>query len=113
MKTINFAELENMVNYNDYTAFVYNDGTQTMYSGGEISDDTLAPFYDADKIEVYGMNELLDIKELMQENFLAELEPAEGVDDEGYNSIATDFENGRGKIAKCELNGNIIYMLVW
>jgi hypothetical protein len=112
MKIINFRELENMVNYNDYTAFVYNDGTQTMYSGGEINEDTLEPFYDTDKIETYDMNELQDIKELMKENLLAEFKPA-GVEDEGYDSMAADFANGRGKIAKCGLNGNIIYMLVW
>jgi hypothetical protein len=112
MKIINFRELENMVNYNDYTAFVYNDGTQTMYSGGEINENTLDPFYGTNKIETYDMNELQDIKELMKENFLAEFKPA-GCEDEGYDSMVADFANGRGKIAKCELNGNIIYMLVW
>lgn len=113
MKKINFEELENAVNYDDYTAFVYDDGTQIMYSGGEINEETMDVFYQAEDIEMYDMSELPDVKELMQENILEEFEPAEGVVDDGYNSMVADFENGRGKIAKCISGRTTVYMLVW
>lgn len=113
MKKINFEELENAVSYDDYTAFAYNDGTQIMYSGGDINEDTMDVFYQAEYVEIYDMNELPVIKALMQENLLAEFKPAEGVEDDGYNSMVADFENGRGKIAKCVSDRTTIYMLVW
>lgn len=113
MYTTNFRELESMVNYDDYTAFVYDDGTQTMYSGGDINEDTMDVFYQAEYVEMYDMNELPDIKGLMQENLLEEFRPAEGVEDDGYNSMVADFENGRGKIAKCISSRTTTYMLVW
>ena len=50
MKKINFEELENAVSYDDYTAFVYNDGTQIMYSGGDINEDTMDVFYQAEYV---------------------------------------------------------------
>lgn len=113
MKKINFEELENAVNYDDYTAFVYDDGTQIMYSGGEINEEVMDVFYQAEDIEMYDMNEIPNIKELMQENLLEEFRPAEGVEDDGYDSMVADFGNSRGKIAKCISGRTTIYMLVW
>lgn len=113
MHTINFRELESMISYDDYTAFVYDDGTQIMYSGGDINEDTMDIFYKSEYVEMYDMNELPDIKGLMQENLLAEFEPAGGVKNDSYNSMAENFENGRCKIAKCISSGTTTYMLVW
>lgn len=113
MKNINFKELEKKINYNDYTAFVYKDGTQTMYSGGEINEDTLSNFAKADTISICDMNELPDIKELMQANLLSEFKPAHNVSDDGYKSMIKDFEEGNGQIAMVENEKGITYMLVW
>lgn len=113
MKHINIEELQKEVSYNDYTAFVYNDGIQTMYSGGEISDDTLHSFFESGEISLCNMGDLPDVKELMQENLLAEFEPAEGVVDDGYEEMKRNFVNNEGDIAFCQHEGTVTYMLIW
>lgn len=113
MKIISFDDFRNKLSYNDYTAFVYNDGTQQMYSGGEINDDSIQSFEDGGKISICNMSELPDIKELMQENLLAELEPAENVSDDGYDKMKENFANNNGDIAFVDNNGITTYMLIW
>lgn len=113
MKQITFNELEKNISYNDYTAFVYNDGTQTMYSGGEITEDSLSHFEETDDITLYRMEDIPEIKQIMQENLLAEFEPAEDVENEGYDMMVKQFANNEGQIAMCEYDNNRVYMLVW
>lgn len=113
MKTISFEYFRNKLSYNDYTAFVYSDGTQQMYSGGEINDDSIQSFENGDEISICNMGELPDIKQLMQENLLAEFMPAPDVVDEGYQQLEKQFENNEGEIAFVDNNGTTTYMLVW
>lgn len=113
MNTISFEDLRSKLSYNDYTAFVYNDGTQQMYSGGEINDDSIQSFEDGGKISICNMGDLPDIKQLMQENLLAEFEPAENVADDGYDKMKEDFANNNGEIAFVDNKGTTTYMLIW
>lgn len=113
MKIISFEDLRSKLSYNDYTAFVYNDGTQQMYSGGEINDDSIQSFEDGGQISICNMDELPDIKQLMQENLLSEFEPAENVADDGYDKMKEDFANNNGEIAFVDNEGTTTYMLVW
>lgn len=55
MKTISFNDFRAKLSYNDYTAFVYDDGTQQMYSGGEISDDSIHSFEEGGDISICNM----------------------------------------------------------
>lgn len=112
MKTISFKEFEKKFSYNDYTAFVYDDGTQRMYSGCEINDDSIHAFEDGE-ISICNMCELPEIKQLMQDNLLAEFMPAPDVVDEGFQQMEKQFEDNIGEIAFVENNGTITYMLVW
>lgn len=113
MKAISFDDLRSKLSYGDYTAFVYNDGIQQMYSGGEINDDSIQSFDDGGKISICNMGELPDIKQLMQENLLLEFMSAPDVVDEGYNELEKQFENNEGEIAFVDNNGTTTYMLVW
>lgn len=113
MKNISFEKLQDIVSYNDYTAFVYDDGAQVMYSGGEITDDSLSHFEESEDITICNMGELPRIKEIMQANLLAELEPADNVVDEGYEAMKADFANNKGDIAFCKCAGKTTYMLIW
>lgn len=97
----------------DYTAFVYDDGAQVMYSGGEMDMYSLWPFRKADTFSICNMCELPDIKQIMQDNLLAEFKPAHNVQDEGYDAMVKKFKNNDGEIAICKENKNITYMLVW
>lgn len=113
MKTISFNDFRAKLNYNDYTAFVYYDGTQQMYSGGEISDDSIHSFEEGGDISICNMGELPDIKQVMQENLLEEFKPAGNVADDGYDQMKDNFKNNEGEIAFVENMGTITYMLVW
>ena len=113
MKNISFEDFRKKLSYNDYTAFVYNDGTQQMYSGGQINDDSIQSFEDGGQISICNMGELPDIKQLMQENLLAEFMPAPDVVDEGYQELEKQFEENQGEIAFVDNNGTTTYMLVW
>lgn len=113
MKNISFEDFRKKLSYNDYTAFVYNDGTQQMYSGGEINDDSILSFEDGGTISICNMGELTDIKQLMQENLLSEFEPAENVADDGYDKMKEDFDNNNGDIAFVDNNGTTTYILIW
>lgn len=97
----------------DYTAFVYDDGTQFMYSGGEMDMYSLWPFRKADTFSICNMCELPDIKQIMQDNLLAEFKPAHNVQDDGYDAMVKKFKNNDGEIAICTGDKNITYMLVW
>lgn len=97
----------------DYTAFVYDDGAQVMYSGGEMDMYSLWPFRKADTFSICNMCELPDIKQIMQDNLLAEFKPVHNVQDEGYDAMVKKFKNNDGEIAICKENENITYMLVW
>lgn len=113
MKTISFNDFRAKLSYNDYTAFVYDDGTQQMYSGGEISDDSIHSFEEGGDISICNMGELPGIKQVMQENLLEEFKPAENVSDDGYDQMKENFENNEGEIAFVSNMGTITYMLVW
>lgn len=102
-----------MVSYYDYTAFVVQDGTQTMYSGAEINGDTVQPFEDAEDISCYDMAELPEIAEIMRDNLLAEFRPAEGISDDGYDSMNEGFANGSAYICQAEIDDTITSILIW
>lgn len=113
MEKIAFDEMECMVSYNDYTGFVYDDGTQVMYSGGTISEDVMNTFRVADVILICNMGNLPAIKKILQDNLLAEFEPAEGVVDDGYNKMVAAFTNDEGWIVKVEDGSKTTYMLIF
>ncbi len=112
MKKITFRELEKIASYGDYTLFVYDDGTKMTEGSDEINEGSIHCFYQAECIELYDMDELPSVKEMMRANFVEQFSPADGVEDEGFDWMVTNFANGNGKIAKCEANGATTYMLI-
>lgn len=113
MRNISYSALSRKIQLFDYTAFVYDDGAQVMYSGGEMDMYSLWPFRKADTFSICNMCELPDIKQIMQDNLLAEFKSAHNVQDEGYETMVKKFKNNDGEIAICKENKNITYMLVW
>ena len=113
MKELSFKVLEKKINYNDYTGFVYDDGTQVIYSGHKITEDSLQPFNKGNNIHICNMGELPKIKKQIEENLLAEFEPAAGVSDDGYEQMKKSFQDNKGEIACVKNDGATTYMLVW
>lgn len=94
-----YNDFQNIINWGDTTAFVLDaPNNRYNYSSGVIDDDVFANI-DADtEFSIVAIDELPEVKEIIIDNFLSELEPAEGVDDEGFNAIKSDLENGNAKI---------------
>lgn len=109
-----FLDLEHLVSYNDTTAFVYNDGTQTMCTTNEITEDSLHSFAETDgPIYICNMGDLPDIKKLMRDEILEVFRPADNVQDDNYEQMKENFNKNNGRIAYCEYEGTTTYMLVW
>lgn len=113
MRNISYSALSRKIRLLDYTAFVYDDGTQVMYSGGKMDMYSLWPFRNAGTFSICNMCELPDIKQIMQDNLLAEFEPAYNVQDDGYDYMVKKFKENDGEIAICKDGKEITYMLVW
>lgn len=113
MRNISYSALSRKIRLLDYTAFVYDDSTQVMFSGGEMDMYSLLPYRKADIFSICNMCELPDIKQIMQDNLLAEFEPAYNVQDDGYDDMVKKFNENNGEIAICKDGKTTIYMLVW
>lgn len=111
-----YNEFIKNIEFGNTTAFVYastNNGY--MYSSGEITEDTFKNVTDETEFEIVGINELPEVKEVIVDNFLSELEPAANVEDDEYNEVKKRLETGDAKIGYwSENDGNDdIYMLIF
>ena len=70
MRNISYSALSRKIRLLDYTAFVYDDSTQVMFSGGEMDMYSLLPYRKADIFSICNMCELPDIKQIMQDYYL-------------------------------------------
>lgn len=114
MKQITFDELEKRVTYGDWTAFLYTDGFQSMTDEGDITEESLSNFYNAEVIHVYNMAELPDVKETLECTLLPpfDSEPEQKDEHEAYSCLRKRFAENDGEIAVCNVKGETTYMLV-
>ena len=111
-----YNEFIQNIKFGNATAFVYDSpNNRFVYSNGEITEDTFENITEDTVFEVCNINDLPEVKSVMIENFLAELEPAENVEDDEYNEIKKRLETGDAKIGYwSENDGNDdIYMLIF
>ena len=113
MRNISYSALSRKIRELEYTAFVYDDGIQVIYSLEQMNMYSLWPFRKADVFTICNMCELPDIKQIMQDNLLAEFEPAYNVQDDGYDDMVKKFKENNGEIAICKDGKDTTYMLVW
>lgn len=111
-----YNEFIKNIEFGNATAFVYDSpNNRYIYSNGEITEDTFENVTDETEFEIVGINELPEVKEVIVDNFLSELEPAANVEDDEYNEIKRRLETGDAKIGYwSENDGNDdIYMLIF
>ncbi len=111
-----YNEFIKNIEFGNTTAFVYDSpNNRYIYSSGEITEDTFESVTDETEFEIVGINELPEVKEVIVDNFLSELEPAANVEDDEYNEIKKRLETGDAKIGYwSENDGNDdIYMLIF
>lgn len=95
------------------TAFVYDSpNNRYVYSSGEIFEDIFEDVTEDTVFEVCNINDLPEVKSVMVENFLTELEPAENVQDDNYNEIKRRLESGDAKIGYYEVGNTTTYVLI-
>lgn len=75
------------VNWGDTTAFVYDGINRFQFESGVINEDTFANVKGDTEIEISPIQNLPEVQEVMTSNWLKELEPANGVENDGYNWV--------------------------
>jgi hypothetical protein len=109
-----YNEFIKNIKFGDTTAFVYDSpNNRYTYASGEITEDIFNNISNETEFKICNINDLPDVKSVMVENFLAELEPAENVEDDGYTEIKRKLEAGNAKIGCWENDGNDVYMLIF
>lgn len=110
-----YNEFIENIEFGNTTAFVYDSpNNRYTYASGEITEDIFNNISNETEFKICNINDLPDVKSVMVENFLAELEPAENVKDDEYTEIKRKLEAGNAKIGYwSENDGNDdIYMLI-
>ena len=98
-----YQEFTEELTFGDYTAFVFDaPNNRYNYSSGEITDEIFDNVTSDTEFHVTGINSLPEVKEVIIDNFLSELAPAAGIEDEGYNNIKADIEQGWAKVGYWE-----------
>lgn len=96
---MNYKEFKENLTWGDTTAFVYDaPNNRYNYSSGEIYEEVFDNTSDDTEFFIVGINELPNVKMVIEDNFLAELCPAQGIEDECYNDVKSRIENGDAKI---------------
>ena len=85
--------------YGEYTAFVYDTpSNRYTYVGADVDDDLSGDLPDDFDYNIDNIGEFPRVKEVICNNFISELEPAYGVDDEYFNEIKSRIESGNAEV---------------
>lgn len=98
-----YQEFTEGLTFGNFTAFVFDaPNSRYNYSSGEITDEIFDNVTSGTEFYVTDINSLPEVKEVIIDNFLSEIAPAAGVEDEGYNNIKADIEQGLAKVGYWE-----------
>jgi hypothetical protein len=108
-----YNEFTEYLTFGDTTAFVFDSpNNRYVYSSGEIFEDKFEDATEDTVFNVCNINDLPEVKSVMVENFLPELEPAENIQDDEYNEIKRRLETGDAKIGYYEVGDTTTYVLI-
>lgn len=94
-----YREFIENIEFGNTTAFVYDSpNNRYTYSSGEICDDVFDNVDSDTEFTIVGINELPEVKEVIIDNFLSEIAPRVGVEDNGYDMVKKQLTNGRAKV---------------
>lgn len=94
-----YQEFTKNIEFGNTTAFVYDSpNNRYNYSSGEICDEVFDNVDSDTEFTIVGIDELPEVKEVIIDNFLSEIAPAAGIEDEGYNMVKKQLNNGKAKV---------------
>jgi len=94
-----YQEFTKNIEFGNTTAFVYDSpNNRYNYSSGEICDEVFDNIDSDTEFTIVGIDELPEVKEVIVDNFLSEIAPAAGIEDEGYNMVKKQLNNGKAKV---------------
>lgn len=100
--------------YGNTTCFVYDEpSNRYQYASGEINDDTLEPFFNADRIEVEELEDDSRVAAVMIENWSKEFSPANDVQDDNYVSTIRNIFGEDSKLYVATNGEDTTYLLVY
>lgn len=94
-----YQEFKKKINYGTTTAFVYDSSNNCYnYSIGEINEDTFENTTPSTDYQIEEIDKYPTVKKVIIENFLIDIAPAAGIQDDGYDYIKNQIENGNAKL---------------
>jgi hypothetical protein len=100
--------------YGNTTCFVYDEpNNRYNYASGEISDDTLEPFFHADRIEVEELEEDSYVSSIMIENWASEMKSPENIQDDNFVPMIRNMFGTESKIYVAVNGSSKVYILVY
>ena len=101
--------------YGNTTCFVYDEpSNRYQYASGEINDDTLEPFFNAESIEVENLEDNSNVSGVMISEFIAECAPANNVQDDGFIPAIRKLFGEESKLyVATDGNNHKTFMLVY
>lgn len=116
IKTLNREEFERAIpcGYGDTTFFILDEPNNRYNYVSSIIDD----IFDNENMpkDGYSIEPIADYPEVAEEmykNFVAEMCPAEGVEDEGFEDIKGRFERKEAHLGIWKQGEMTIYMFLW
>lgn len=100
--------------YGNTTCFVYDEpGNRYQYASGEINDDTLEPFFNAESIEVENIEDNSNVSSIMIENWASEMKSPENIQDDNYVPMIRNMFGTESKIYVAVKGSIKVYILVY
>ena len=98
-KSMTYQEFRKNIEFGNTTAFVFDaPNNRYNYSSGEIYDDVFDNITSETEFRIVGIDEYPEVKQVIIDNFLPEIEPAAGIQDDGYDSVKKQLNNGKAKL---------------
>lgn len=116
-----YEQFYNYVKFGDFTAFVYDDPkNRYVYSSREVYDNVFEQTTNDTDFTIVPIDDLIEVKKVIIDNFLPELEPAQNVEDKNYNEIERRLHAGEAQVGYwtvhtkygSEIIETTVYMLI-
>lgn len=113
-RQISFDQFSQFIEWNTYYAMVVDTtSSRMMYCGGVMCDEVWDTISEAESIWIEPMAEAEEAAvETMRSNMLAELEPANGVEDENFTETRRILYANEGEVITVKVNDDLTYYIL-
>ena len=108
-----YNEIKSFIGWGDTTAFVFDTPScRHTYTSGIIEDDVFANVTEDTEFSLQPINLYPEVKEVIHDNFLGEMQPAGGRVSREYDLLKDELEMGLASLAIWQEGDTTAYMLV-